>query len=97
MLAGFTYLVFFLPLLVGEKHDSFVKYHMKQAIGLLITVLAAQGLIKYVYEIGAGGLTNPMAWALRIFALIWVILGFMNTQNGVEKPLPWIGKYAEKL
>ncbi len=97
-LAGVTYLVFFLPLLTGEKEDVFVKYHMKQAIGLLITVLAAQGVIKYVAVLGGGmGLLTLMAFALRIFAIVWVVVGFMNAQRGETKPLPWIGKYANRL
>lgn len=85
-------------MLTGEKSDAFVKYHMKQAIGLLITVLAAQGVIKYVAVLGgAYGLLNLMAWALRIFAIVWVVVGFMNAQRGEEKPLPWIGKYSGRL
>ncbi len=96
-IAGLTYLVFFLPFLTGDKNDEFVKYHMKQAIGLLISVLAFQGLIKYVYEIGVYDLLLPMAWALRAFAIVMVVLGFMNAQNGVEKPLPWVGKYSARL
>lgn len=97
-LASFTYFIFFLPFLTGEKNDPFVKYHMKQAIGLLIVVLAFQGLIVYAWHVTLSyGLTNVMAWALRIFAIVWAILGFMNGQQGVEKPLPWIGKYSAKL
>ena len=97
-LASFTYLIFFLPLLTGEKNDSFVKYHMKQAIGFLIAVLAAQGVIKYVAVLGGGmGLLTVMAFVLRIFAIVWVVVGFMNAQRGEEKPLPWIGKYSARL
>lgn len=96
-LVGLTYIIFFLPFLTGDKNDGFVKYHMKQAIGLLIAVTAGQGLIDYAYNIGAYGLIHPMAWVLRVFAIVMVVLGFMNAQNGAEKPLPWIGKYAERL
>ena len=91
-------MVFFLPLITGEKNDPFVKYHMKQAIGLLITVLAVQGVIRYIAAIGGGmGLLNLMAWALRIFAIVWVVVGFLNAQRGEEKMLPWIGKYSARL
>ncbi len=96
-LASLTYIIFFLPFLTGEKNDPFVKYHTKQAIGLLVTILAGQGMIKYVYEIGVSDLTMPLAWALRVFAVVMVVLGFMNGQQGVEKPLPWIGKYSARL
>lgn len=97
-LASLTYFIFFLPLLTGEKNDPFVRYHMKQAVGLLVTVLAFQGLIVYAFNVFESfGLANGMAWALRIFAVVWAILGFMNGQQGVEKPLPWIGKYSARL
>ncbi|TSC82860.1 MAG: hypothetical protein G01um101420_42 [Parcubacteria group bacterium Gr01-1014_20] len=97
-LAGFTYLVFFLPMITGEKNDPFVRYHMKQAIGLLITVLAVQGAIRILaaWGLGYGGL-NALAWGLRIYALVSVVLGFSSAQRGEMKPLFWIGNHAAKI
>ncbi len=100
-LASFTYLIFFLPLLTGEKNDSFVKYHMKQAIGLVLTALVLQGAISFLgywsYRLGGGSLQSTLVWPVRIFLIVEVVVGFMNAQRGEEKLLPWIGKHAARL
>ncbi len=97
MLAALCYVVFFLPFLIGEKHDPFVKYHMKQGIGFLIAILAFQGAIKIIYEWGFYELTTPLAWILRVALILGVIIGAMNAFNDKTTPLPIIGKYAEKF
>lgn len=96
--AAITYVIFFWPFLVGAKRDEFVKYHLKQAIGLVIFALAGQGVISICNYWGAGsGFIKFLVWVLRILLVIGVVTGIRNALAGKVRPLPYIGKYAEKL
>ena len=86
-----AYLIFFIPLLTDAKNKPFVKYHVKQAIGLVILVVVGLfiGIIPFI-----GWL---LALILPIFEIILLIIGIINAAKGVKKPLPLIGQYAEKI
>ncbi|MCI0533440.1 hypothetical protein L0Y49_04450 [bacterium] len=95
-LASIAYIIFFLPLFTDKKADSFVRFHMNQAVTLLIAVLALQGIVSilgsFSYDFEA-----LFVWLLRLFVLIMVILGILNASAGRKEALPWIGEYAERL
>ena len=96
--AAFAYLVFFAPLLTAAKYDSFVLYHVKQSIGLVITGLAAQGIISILGYWGVGfGIILILVWILRIFLAAQAALGIVNAWQGEMKPLPLIGLYSSRL
>ncbi|WP_336688530.1 MULTISPECIES: DUF4870 domain-containing protein [unclassified Chryseobacterium] len=76
----------------GDKRDSFVKYHLKQSFGLIIS--------QFAFGIAAGILTSimPSLSFINYFAIVFLILwifGIINVVNSVEKPIPVIGRLFE--
>ena len=95
-----AYLIFFLPLLTEAKKDPFVKYHVKQGLGLLIAFFALRFITLFLiaplfYLVGF--LFMSILWVINLFLLALLILGIMNAAKGEEKPLPLIGKWADKF
>jgi len=80
-----------IPLLTDAKNDPFVKFHIKQGLTLLI----------FSIIIGVVAAIPILGWIVSIvgsiFTLVLLIMGIINVVNGVEKPLPAIGQYAEKF
>jgi uncharacterized membrane protein len=64
-----------------QKNNPFTKYHVKQALVLLIVAI--------VLGIVTCGFGN-------ILTLILLIMGVINAANGELKELPVIGKYGEE-
>jgi uncharacterized membrane protein len=91
-MAVIAYIVFFVPLLTDAKDDPFVKYHVKQGLMLLIAGVAVWLIINVLPIIGL--LIAPI---LDIAIIVLLVIGIMNAVNGVEKPLPFIGHYAENF
>ncbi len=87
------------------RQSSFVKYHAKQGIVLILAevlyslVLSILFSILFIPLMFGGFLFGIMQIyrILQIIPLIFVIVGIVNAANGKEKELPLIGKYAEKL
>jgi len=97
-LAAATYVIFFLPFLTMAKNDSFVNYHFKQSVALLISVLAARGVLALLIYWSLGrGLSLFFAFVIWAGFAVGVIYGILNSLAGNTKPLPFIGKHAEKL
>lgn len=90
-MAVVAYLLFFVPLLTDAKNDPFVKFHVKQAIILLIGWLVSV-IIGQVPVLGWA-----ISFVMGVGILILLLMGIINALNGEEKPLPIIGQYAEKL
>ena len=95
-----AYLIFFLPLLTEAKKDPFVKYHVRQGLGLLIAFFVLRFLTLFLiaplfYIVGP--LFMMVLWVINLFLVALMILGIMNASKGEEKPLPLIGKWADKL
>lgn len=70
------------------KKDSFVKFHVKQGLGLLILdiivcIIAGIPILGWI-----------IAPILNIIVLVLLIVGIINAANNKEKELPIIGKYA---
>lgn len=63
------------------KNNSFAKYHIKQALVLLIVAIVL-GMV----TCGAG----------YVIGLILAIIGVINAANGERKELPVIGKFGEQ-
>ena len=98
-IAAATYLVFFLPRILGEREDQLLRYHMKQALGLLIVALALQGAMTIVlyWFPSFYNLRLLMVWAIRAFLIYEVAVGMQGALRGEQKPLPYIGSRAERL
>jgi len=90
-MAVIAYILFFVPLLTEDKNDPFVKYHVKQ--GLVLFIAAIANMIFAMVPL-LGWMLAPL---ISIGLLILVIVGIINAVNGVEKPLPVIGQYADKI
>ena len=95
-----AYLIFFLPLLTEAKKDPFVKYHVKQGLGLLIaffvlrfvTLFLVAPLFYILWPV-----YMLVLWVTNLFLIALLVLGIMNASKGEEKPLPLIGKWSDKL
>ena len=79
------------------KKDSFVKFHVKQGIVLIIASIAWSILLNLLFVAmmasGAWALWNLLSYVPLVFAII----GIVNAVNHSEKELPVIGKFASKL
>ena|SRR3989344_9432813 len=95
-----AYLIFFLPLLTEAKKDPFVKYHVKQGLGLLIaffvlrfvTLFLVAPLFYILWPV-----YMLVLWVTNLFLIALLVLGIMNASKGEEKPLPLIGRWSDKL
>ena len=92
-MAMLAYVFFPVPLLTEDKNDPFVKFHLKQAIVLVLAAVAVSVVGSIIPFIG-WFLIAPLG-SVAILVL-WVI-GIINALNGEEKELPVIGSYAQKI
>ena len=74
------------------KKDEFAKFHVKQAIILLIADIIANIVLVIIPILG--WILMPL---LNIVILVLAIMGIMNAINNEKKELPYIGQYASKL
>jgi len=91
-MAVVAYIIFFLPLLTDSKNDPFVKYHVKQGLVLFICGVAVWLVMSVIPVFGLF-----IAPILNIALIVLLILGIINAVNGVEKPLPLIGQFADNF
>lgn len=89
-MAFIAYLLFFVPLLTDSKDDPFVKFHVKQAIVLVVASLAAVvlGVIPFL-----GLIISPLA-SIAV-TILWIV-GMINALTGKQKEVPFIGKFADQ-
>ena len=87
-MAVIAYLLFFVPLLTGEKSE-FVKYHTNQGIVLFLFSVAVS-VVGTVVPLLGWFLILPVG---TIMVLVFLVMGILNAINGEMKPLPLIGKY----
>ncbi len=94
-MAAIAYVLFFVPLLTDAKDDSFVKFHVKQGLLLLIIGIAISFLnVAILYRIPFIGWLISFLLGIGLFVL-W-LLGLMNALNGKQEPVPLVGQYAEQ-
>ncbi len=89
-MAVVAYILFFIPLLTDAKNDPFVKYHVKQGLVLFIASFV-------VMVVSRMPVIHMFSWAFNIAILIFFIVGILNALKGKEKPLPFIGHFADKF
>lgn len=81
------------------KKNSFVKFHVKQGLVLLIFSIIwsiAMGFLGGIFMFGMFYLWNILH-LLSYVPLIFGIIGIINALNGKEKELLLIGRFAQKL
>jgi len=90
IVSAWSYLIFFLPLLICPK-DKFARYHANQ--GLLVLLFS---LISYAVAVGLYFVWSPLAIVLvpLIFltSVIYITIGINNASEGRVERLPFIGK-----
>jgi uncharacterized membrane protein len=106
-MAVMSYIVFFIPLLIGRhKTSPFVKYHLNQGIMLAI-VFGAFSMLNFllpaviktevrVQGFGTGVYATPIWLPVILFFLSLPVIalcgmGIINAMNGRTQPLPVIG------
>jgi uncharacterized membrane protein len=72
-----------------SAHDSFVKFHIKQGLVLLVIDIILWILGPYFW--GLWGIIRIINFAILILS----ILGIINVVQGKEKDLPVVGQYAK--
>jgi uncharacterized membrane protein len=82
------------------KKDSFVKFHVKQGLVLLIFAVLWSIALNILFGVLFAGFLFGLFWVLSI--LYWVplvlgIIGIVNAVNSTTKELPIIGKFAKKF
>jgi len=104
-MAILSYLIFFIPLLMGKhKTSPFVKYHVNQgtmlaliAIGysiisrILSSLIKVEQIIWYVPVSVTPPWLVTVLWVISIPIYVCCIIGIINAVNGEMKPLPVIG------
>ena len=93
LMAVLAYFIFFLPLLTDYKDDKYVKFHVRQGLGLLIASIIIWFLSMFIPIIG-WFIIGPVG-SLILFVL-WII-GVINAATDKEKEVPIIGSLSEKL
>lgn len=74
-----------------DKPSGFLKYHLKQSLGLVIFTALLSIAIRIVLAVTHMGVFTFFG----VLPLILSIIGIINVANDVEKPLPLIGKMFE--
>lgn len=84
--AFLAYILFFIPALFPSRHSSFVRFHMRQGLIMLLVV----GLLKLLVI----GLPTIFAFLDPIILPTWIILfmlGTLHALHGDFEPLPVVG------
>lgn len=82
----------------GSKKTALGTYHLRQSLGLIITVVVfwfAMMILAFVPVIGAmiGFLAFPVG---GIFFFVLWIMGLIAAANGQQKPIPVVGEHYQK-
>lgn len=96
-----TYLgiLFFLPL-VSCPNSKVGRFHANQGLLFLITAVAGQIVLNILSSIILAiswrlwAITSLLFWGWSIALLALMIIGMINANKGVQKPLPFIGNFT---
>ena len=72
------------------KESEFAKFHVRQALGLIIADFVVMALIALTV---IGMLLYPL---LNLACMVFAVIGIINASNGEKKELPFIGPYITK-
>lgn len=88
MMAGLSYIIFFLPLLICPE-SKYGKFHANQALILLLVGVVGNIVLGFIPIIG--WLLLPL---FNVAVLILGIMGLVSGFGGKAKKLPIIGRYT---
>ena len=92
-LAVFLSIIGFLVVLLAKKDDKYAMYYAKQSLILFIAGMVVNVAGTFIPIIGwfvilpVGGILVFILW----------IMALINSVSGIQKPVPIIGKYADKI
>ncbi|MBI4146726.1 hypothetical protein HY489_05310 [Candidatus Woesearchaeota archaeon] len=92
-LGVFLSIIGFIIVMLTRKSDRYAMYYAKQGLVLFILAVAVSII---------GSLVPVIGWFIilpigNLIVLVLWIIGIVNSLSGQMKPIPLIGKYAEKL
>ncbi len=90
-LAVFLSIIGFIIVILLKKNSRYVTYYAKQSLVLFIAWVAAC-VVSLVPLLGL--IISPIL--VLVVLVLWVI-GWVNALSGKMKPVPVIGKYADKI
>ena len=88
IVAGLSYLVFFLPLLI-RPHSAFCRFHANQSLVLWVSITANAALRMLLIFFPAFG--RILFYIIGFFLLCLMALGMFTAFRGRAKKLPVIG------
>ena len=108
----FAFIAYLVPVLgwlyvlLFERRDEFVVYHAKQAVMLTITAVVtpliwavAAWILAWVPLVGsvlAASLFALVVLTYLSLAVVWIV-GMINALTARAKPLPVVGRWAERI
>ena len=76
---------------LSAKDDSFVKFHIKQGLVLLVIEIALWLAMSIFWPL------RPIFGILQLGVLVLIIIGIINVVQKKEKNLPIVGSFVNKV
>jgi uncharacterized membrane protein len=95
ILSYLTLIGFIVAIIIhGSKKTRLGAYHLRQALGLMLTsILVAVAGTMFAFIPFVGWMVSLCAWLLLF--ILWV-MGLLAAINGEMKPVPVLGEYFQK-
>lgn len=77
----------------NDKKNPFVSYHIRQALGLMLTALAAYIVTAFIPGFF---LSAIVSFVVSIGIIVLWVMGLLNAINRKQKPIPVIGEKFEE-
>jgi uncharacterized membrane protein len=92
-LGVFLTIIGFIIVLLAKKDNKYAMYYAKQGLVLFIAAVIV-GIVGSIIPFLGWFVILPIG---NIIILILWIIGWINALSGKEKPIPWIGQFADKF
>lgn len=93
-LGVFLTIIGFIIVILTRKDDKYAMYYAKQGLGLFIAGVLVWVITIILAFLLIGFIIGPI---LNVVLLILWIIGIVYSLSGEMKPIPLIGRFAEKL
>lgn len=78
-----------------EKADNLLKYHLKQALGVVVLSFVLGIAVQVVARI-LPALAMLISSVLYLISIGYMVIGILNAAGEKQKPLPIIGQWSDK-
>ncbi|KUF44911.1 DUF4870 domain-containing protein [Myroides marinus] len=78
-----------------EKADNLLKYHLRQALGVVVLSFALGIVIQVVARI-LPAMAMLISSVLYLISIGYMVIGILNAAGEKQKPLPIIGQWSDK-